>query len=156
MKKYQEIKETVQIYIQAKKKLRELDVLRSERLTGEFGEWFAEKLTSANRAPSTTQSGWDLIRDGEKFQVKTHAKSESNKARWTEWKYSEKKFDFLVLLIFSQELSLREAYIIPYEIAEKRINKNLKQVVLKWDDYADYKISEFPEDLKIFVEGKKG
>ena len=151
MRKYQEIKDTVNDFIQAKKKLKELDVLRSERLTGEFGEWFAEKLTSAKRAKSTTQSGWDLIRDEEKFQVKTHAKSSSNKARWTEWKYTEKKFDFLVLLIFSQELRLREAYIIPYKIAEERINKKLKQIVLKWDDYPDYKISSFPKELSIFL-----
>jgi hypothetical protein len=81
---YKKVRSAVQQLIRAKNNLKSLGVLRSERLVGEFGEWFAEQLISGERATSTTQSGWDLICNGKKYQVKTHAKSESNGARWTE------------------------------------------------------------------------
>lgn len=149
-----EIKKAVQQLVLAKNKLKSLGVLRSERLVGEFGEWFAEQLISGKRAISTTQSGWDIICNEKKYQVKTHAKSESNGARWTEWKYTKKEFDFLILLIFSSRLFLNEAYIIPYEIAERRVNRTRKQIVLDWDDYMDFKILEFPENLKLFLANK--
>lgn len=61
MTKYQLIKTNIELLINAKNQLKELNVLRSERVTGEFGEWFAEELTGAKRAKSTTQKGWDLI-----------------------------------------------------------------------------------------------
>ena len=152
MNQYNLIKENINLFISAKNKLKDLDVIRSERIIGEFGEWFAEELTGAKRANSTSQKGWDLILNGKKFQVKTHAKGEGNKARWTQWNYNDDEFDVLVILIFSSSLELREAYIIPYNIAQARINKNKKQVVLKWDDYFDYKVKQFPEHLLMFVE----
>lgn len=149
-----EVKKAVQQLVLAKNKLKSLGVLRSERLVGEFGEWFAEQLISGERAISTTQSGWDIICNEKKYQVKTHAKSDSTGARWTEWKYTKKEFDFLILLIFSSRLFLNEAYIISYEIAERRVNRTRKQIVLDWDDYMDFKILEFPENLKLFLANK--
>jgi hypothetical protein len=154
MNKHQLIKKNIELFISAKNQLKELDVLRSERITGEFGEWFAEELTGAKRAKSTTQKGWDLLLNEKKYQVKTHAKGEKNNARWTDWKYSKRDFDVLVVLIFSSSLSLREAYIIPFEDAYSRVNKNNKQVVLKWDNYPEFRVTKFPEHLQIFLDEK--
>ena len=127
----------------AKEELRSLDVFRSERLTGEFGEWFAERLINAKRAASTSQTGWDLLgANGEKIQVKTHAKGDKNKARWTEWNYSAGAFDILMILVFTKEYKLKEAYRIPYQNAEEEIDFEKKQVVLKWDDYSEFNIMD--------------
>ena len=142
-KKVQEVYDAIESLNRAKEDLRKLDVLRSERLTGEFGEWFAEVFFDAPRADSTSQSGWDLVsRNGDKIQVKTHAKGDNNNARWTEWKYQSKEFDILVILIFTKELKLKEAYRIPYNVAMRHIDFENKQVVLKWDYYPSFSIIE--------------
>lgn len=150
-----EVHDAISMLVKAKEILRDLDVLRSERTTGEFGEWFAETLLNAKRATSTSQSGWDLIdSQSVKYQIKTHAKGAKNKARWTEWKYSDKKFDCIIILVFSTELRLKEAYNIPFNVAINRINFKQKQIVLKWDDFSDFIITDLVKshaDLKIFL-----
>lgn len=148
------IRDLVANFVKIKDESKKLDVIRSERFIGEFGEWFAEEFTGAKRAKSTSQSGWDLIdRNGIKFQVKTHAKGENNTARWTNWSYDNKVFDFLIILIFTNKLELKEIYKVPFEATKTRVNLNLKQKVLKWDDFSDYKISfdDISEDLKVFL-----
>ena len=151
MNEFFKIKNAIDEFINAKEKLQNLDVLRSERLTGEFGEWFAEQLTGAKRADKTSQKGWDLESKGIKYQVKTHAKGQNNNARWTDWKYDSKEFDFLIILIFTHKLELKEAYHIPYTETENRVNKKNKQIVLKWDDFKDFKITQFPKSLELFL-----
>jgi len=152
--KIKTVYDLIQEHIAIKQMLFDLDVIRSERFIGEFGEWFAENLFGAIRAKSTSQIGWDLIDDnGQKYQVKTHAKGKNNNARWTNWSYSKSDFDVLILLIFSNRLEIKEIYKIPYEIAFKRINLDRKQKVLMWDNYADFKLNlnEMPDHLNVFL-----
>ena len=51
-----QVREALDEFVRAKQKLRELDAIRSERVTGEIGEWFAEKLTGATRAVTPIQT----------------------------------------------------------------------------------------------------
>lgn len=85
MSKYVEIREAINRLVEAKQDLKNLGVLRSERTIGEYGEWFAEKLTGAERKGSTSRKGFDLILNNTwKIQVKAHAKGDGNNARWTD------------------------------------------------------------------------
>lgn len=146
-----EIRKELDNYVKAKRKLTQLGVLRSERTIGEYGEWFAEKLTGGVRNIKTSSKGYDLTKGTLRIQVKSHAKGDTNNARWTDWTYENKDFDELILLIFNKELVLKEAYSMTYEQACERINQNLKNKVLKWDDYQDYQISKFPSKLNSFI-----
>jgi len=153
MSEMKEVKEALNQFVEAKQKLRSLDVIRSERVTGEIGEWFAEQLTGAKRAKSSTQKGWDLTDGKKKYQVKTHAKGDDNNARWTTWKYNNNEFDELILLVFSKEFRLKEAYQIPYKVTQDRVDFSKKRVVLRWDDFKDFKIAISPnDDLAVFIE----
>ena len=48
MNDYIKIRNALDRLIDAKKDLRKLGVLRSERTIGEYGEWFAEKMTGGS------------------------------------------------------------------------------------------------------------
>jgi hypothetical protein len=136
--------ETIQKYIrqfvEAKQQLKNLDVLRSERTIGEFGEWFVEQIINGKRAATTSQSDWDIEAGGLLYQIKTHAKGPNNKARWTELKHTISGFDFLVIVVFSHDLYLKEYYQIPYNIVLARMIRSGKSSLVKWDHYKDYQI----------------
>ena len=138
---FPEVREQLDSIVEAKRRLRELDVIRSERMVGEIGEWLAESIFGGERVKSTSQKGYDLIGDGRRVQVKTHAKGDENNARWTEFKYEPGQFDEFVIIVMSKELRLKEVYRIPEEIVFERIDETKKQRIVKWDDYADFGIA---------------
>lgn len=61
MSVFTEVREALNQLVAAKKRLRALGVIRSERFTGEVGEWFVEMLFDGTRAQRTSQKGWDLL-----------------------------------------------------------------------------------------------
>ena len=126
--------------VEGKKSLRELDVIRSERLVGEIGEWLAESIFGGERAKSSSQKGYDLVIKGKKYQIKTHAKGDKNNARWTQFKYSKGEFDFFILIVMSKEIYLKEVYLIDEEKLFSRIDETKKQRVVDWDKYQEFKI----------------
>ena len=137
---YSKVRKYVDAHVEAKRMLRELDVIRSERLVGELGEWFAEAVFGGQRAKSTSEKGFDILNQGRKVQVKNHAKGDGNNARWTEFKYQRGEFDDFIIIVMSKELLLKEVYKIPENIVFERINESKKQRVLDWNAYSDYSI----------------
>ena len=141
--------------VEGKKSLRELDVIRSERLVGEIGEWLAEKIFGGERAISSSQKGYDLIIDGKKYQIKTHAKGDKNNARWTQFNYSKGEFDYFIIIVMSKEIYLKEVYLIDEETLFNRIDETKKQRVVDWDKYQEFKktLGQLPnqEVVKEFV-----
>ena len=140
--------------ILAKQRLRELDVIRSERFVGEIGEWLAETIFGGKRVKSTSQKGYDIIRGELRVQVKTHAKGDENNARWTEFKYEMGQFDEFLIIVMSKELKLKEVYKIPEKIVFTKIDETKKQRVVNWDDHSAYsiKLIDLPnqELVKLF------
>ena len=139
-RKYIKIRRALDDLVEAKRKLRECGVLRSERFVGEIGEWFVKSILEAKRAETSSQKGWDLLLDGKKIQVKTHAKGDDNNARWTEIKYDKEAFDELIVVIFTKEFHLKEFYRIPINIVMQRIVPSGKQKIIKWDDLNDHQV----------------
>lgn len=100
-------------YASAKKRLRELSIIRSERVLGEIGEFYFLQLFGGTAANATSQKGWDISWDGKRVQVKSHAKSSTNPAEWTNISLYDPErpgFDLLFLLIFTQDLVLSRIY----------------------------------------------
>ncbi len=137
---YTTVRQYLDSLVEAKRMLRELDVIRSERLVGELGEWFAEAVFGGARAVSTSEKGHDIINRGRKVQVKTHAKGDNNNARWTEFKYRRGEFDDFIIIVMTKEFRLKEVYHIPEEVVFERINEDKKQRVLDWDAYPEYSV----------------
>jgi hypothetical protein len=135
-----EVRECLNSLVKAKQRLRDLDVIRSERLVGEIGEWLVESLFGGSRAESSSQKGFDIVKDNSKIQVKTHAKGDDNNARWTQFGYKRGEFDFLVIVVMSKELYLKEVFYIPENVTIDRIDTKKKQRVVDWDKYKDFSI----------------
>lgn len=87
--------------------LRSQGVLRNKKdITSQLGEYVVLELFGGELAESGNQEGWDLIdADGLKVQVKSHAKAESNDAKYTPIKYTERKFDDLCIVRFTPNYS---------------------------------------------------
>jgi hypothetical protein len=116
---YAEIRKKLKAFYDAKCALKKEGVLRSERLTGEIGEWYAEKAYNASRAQTTSNRGWDLIQKinddvKHRLQVKAHAKRRENKATWTPVNPKNfGDFDRLIIVVMRDDYLLKEWYDIP-------------------------------------------
>jgi hypothetical protein len=136
---YRDVRDALNQIVSAKQILRNLKVIRSERFTGELGEWFVGEMYNALPAASTSQKGWDLMLGDRRIQVKTHAKGDGNNARWTELgKYTEEDFDELIIVVFTKEFSLKELYKVPVKDAISHVKG--KQRVIGWNDISRFKI----------------
>jgi hypothetical protein len=127
--------------IAGKQALRDLGVIRSERMIGEIGEWFVELLLGGSRAESTPQSGYDIVLGQKRIQVKTHAKGDNNNARWTAYHYPRGAFDELIIVVFTKELFLKEFYRLPKTAAYEDVDRTKKQHVVKWDHLKQYQVA---------------
>ena len=75
--------------------LNDMGVVRTQKITDDFGEWLAEQLFNGKRAEKVNQQGWDIVTSEGYYQVKTHRKAESTPAKWSKIKtldYSVKIF----------------------------------------------------------------
>lgn len=137
------ISNAIKNYVQAKKRLRELGIAVSERqIVGEIGEWLVLQLYGGERAESRTQPHWNIINLDGKIQVKAHAKGNNTPARWTTVNYPEDaEIDVLIIIIFSQDFTLKEFYKAPWCDIQSYINRTNKRYVIHWNDLSDYRIS---------------
>lgn len=88
---------------------------------GDFTEWLIAKSMDLQLAPNS-KAGYDAISDaGVKFQIKARRVTPDNNSRQLGAirKYKEADFDYLVAVIFDENFSLIEAYLIPHEIVGK-------------------------------------
>lgn len=103
---------------EAKQTLWSLGVLRSERLTGEIGEYIVGSLHGYRRALSSSNKGWDLQSEcGKKIQVKAHAKGFLNGYRATMIKNFD-RFDSLSIVVMEPDYRIKSIYEIPSEQAK--------------------------------------
>ena len=134
------------------------NIIRSERLTGEIGEYLAElQFPNSNRAGTTSNKGWDLILDnGEKLQVKAHAKGATNNARWTEVR-SLDAFDRLLIVVLTPGYRLRELFSVPTAAIRKVAKLDSRGVALvSWDKLGEHKVEPTKDVKKCFpLAGRK-
>jgi hypothetical protein len=115
------------------------NVIRSERLTGELGEYLALLQLGGHLATATSNKGWDLIttisgKKDQKVQVKAHAKGRSNTARWSEFT-TISAFDYLFIVVFSPNYYVRELYLVDSASLSKlaKFNKTTSRWIVYWD-----------------------
>ncbi len=142
MSTYSEISDALKNYFSALNKLRELKIItNSKDFTSQVGEWLVLQLLGGEKAKSGIQKHWDIVTNGKKIQVKTHAKASTNNARWSAIKYDESaEIDELIIIVFTENYKLLEFYKIPWIIALHKIKRNKDRDVISWDDLSEYKV----------------
>jgi hypothetical protein len=139
------VRELLVTLYETKAALRKLGVLRSERLTGELGEWLVETAYYGTRAKSTTQTGWDIkvSKGGQevRIQVKAHAKGQKNGARWTDInRGSLDYFERLVIVVLSDDYFVKEWYDIPTPVLRQVLVPTKKSHVVNWESVKAYAV----------------
>ena len=132
-------------FFDAMKILRDENILINKKdFTCQIGEWLIEMIYDAKRSTNGIQKGWDIEKNGEFIQVKTHAKSDGNNARWTKVdKHFDVQIDTLIIVVFTQDYKLKEFYKIPWDKAVAKIKLRGKispRNELNWSAVKDYKI----------------
>jgi hypothetical protein len=127
--------------------LKKLGLLRNQKdLTGQFGEWVASKLYNAKISENGINKDWDLKdNDGIYYQVKSHAKSPTTTARWSQVDYAaEAKIDFVIIVIFDQNYKLNQLFKVPFkEVLKQRTDK----FILNWSRISAFKEKKIVELL---------
>ena len=144
----------------AKNALRKLDVIRSERFTGELDEWMAETACKGARAKTRTQKGWDVkVVDGSRqrlLQVKAHAKGHENKARRTAlYPESLELFDRLIIIVMSEDYCIQQWFEIPRRDVRDWWTQSGEGWLIKWDEVSAFETNwiDLPggEELRAFA-----
>lgn len=129
-----------------------LNVLRDQKIlinnkdfTCQIGEWLVEMLYDGKRATSGIQKGWDVEAQGKHFQVKTHAKAETNSAKFSAVeKESAEQIDELIIIVFTFDYKLKEFYKVPWSYAYPNIKlrgKKNPRYEINWSSIKHYKIA---------------
>lgn len=157
MKDYIEIQKHLNDLLDSLGHLSRLGVLTTKHsLTSQLGEFLVANLFDGELALNSTQKHWDVKIGDDKFiQVKTHAKSNSNKNRWTELKYSEDAvITELIIVVFTEDYKLKEFYKVPWNEAFA-ISVNKSRRIISWNKLNDYKqkIESLPKQelVQLFI-----
>lgn len=133
--------------------LRVTGVIRSRRYTGDLGEWYVERLYGAARATGQTQKGWDIqLASGDRLQVKTQSYDLAN--RWNYLDSDLDHFDRFVLVILTDDLTVRDLYDVPVHalrpLLRVSLDKGKQRFVYYWDTLAPWLVN--PNTLPGYAE----
>ncbi len=145
-------------YIQVRDTLKSLGVARNRKsIESQAGEWLVAKLYNGTIAENPNNTDWDVLADGRRIQVKTHAKSAANNNRHTDLGYADDAgIDDLVIIVFTEDLKLKHFFNISWQEAVRIRNNNDR---IYWSALSEYDIpaSELPcqETVRMFTGGLK-
>lgn len=149
----EEISKAILDYVNALNELKRLNVIKNQKdFTSQLGEWIASIIYGGNLASSGKQEDWDLEVNDTKYQIKTHAKSYSTKRENTDFKYSKgSKIDYIVIIVFDENYKIKKIYKVPFNLAHELVNKDRKELVIKWKDLEE----NYSEDIdEILLKNK--
>lgn len=106
-------------YVALKREMTDLGISRTEgEPTGDYAEWLVATKMGLQIVENTVQSGYDLIdpETGTTYQVKARRIFKSHQYKISLAKYDKYHFDYLIVVLFDEDFSIREAYKYPYEV----------------------------------------
>lgn len=122
--------------------LRASGVIRSARIVGDLGEWYAEVLFGGTRAKVQTQKGWDIAVEGsgDRLQVKTQRYDKGN--RWNYLDGDPALFTHLVVVVLTDDFRIRAVYKVPTAELQPllRTESTTKRRTYHWDDLEPWRI----------------
>lgn len=135
-------------FIESYSGLKEHGILRNQKdITGQLGEWIASILFDADIATNGINQYWDLEdAQGDKYQVKSHAKAHTTNARWSKIDYpANAPINFIVIVVFDPNYKLLELYKIPFQEA---LNRCTTRYILNWSQVNQYRFDNLRELLQ--------
>lgn len=149
----EEINKAILDYVKALNELKRLNVIKNQKdFTSQLGEWIASVIYGGNLAISGKQEDWDLEVGDLKYQIKSAAKASTTNRKNTDFNYSkEANINFVVIIVFDENYKLEKIYKVPFDIAYELVNKDRKELVIKWKDLEE----NYSEDInEILLKNK--
>ena len=142
----QSVRQLLDQFFEVKKSLQKCGVIRSERFTGDLGEWLVATAYKGRLASSATQIGWDveatIVGNNFKLQVKTHAKGKNNNARWSAIKkesLERELFDYLIIVVMSDDYFIQDWFEIPRSSLKNILVQSGNSWIVRWDSIESYR-----------------
>jgi hypothetical protein len=125
MKYNEEIITALEAIRNSKKILRNYKIIQHEKtIHCELAEWIVAEYLGGTRAISGNQKGWDIeLRDGQKIQVKSHAKSRTNISDWTTLSPYSEEVALIYIIVFTPDYFIKEVFCIDSDTAYSICNK---------------------------------
>ncbi len=140
------IAESIKNLARAIKSLRAAEVIRSRYLFAELGEWYVEQLYEAERRRDSGRKGSDLrLPNGAVVLVET--KSYDPKNRWSFLEFNTNLFDRLILVILTDDLTVRDLYDVPITDFIRVLRGGQEDMPsYYWDDLTPWRVdaTKFP------------
>ncbi len=111
--------ELMREYVALKNEMTDLGISRTAgEPTGDYAEWLVATKMNLHIAENTVQSGYDLIdlETGKTYQVKARRIFKAHQYKISLAKYNKYPFDYLIIVLFDEDFSVRAAYQYPYEV----------------------------------------
>jgi hypothetical protein len=119
------IRKILRNYLSCIKKLEKLEIVRTNNITSELGEYFACKKLKLTRAKKGNK-GFDAIdKKGKKYEIKTRKTNQKDDVKQTFPIYNLKfnYFDYLLLVNLDYYFELERIIIIPTKVIKKFVKK---------------------------------
>jgi hypothetical protein len=122
------------------KELQALGVIRSQKIVSDYGEWIACRLLKGTPSDSRTQKGWDIKVGDKHIQVKTHAKAQTNRTRWTPIPKTP-DFHELLIIVLSPKYLVSDIFLVPVKDCKTLRDKSGNYWKLSWNKIDEFRFS---------------
>lgn len=129
----------IQLHTQVMDELSARDVVQNPtQPVGDYAEYLAARAFGLKREPTST-SGYDASDDeGLRYQVKFKRLSNPSDTRQLNAikGLEQKKFDFLIGILFNADMTIYRAAMMPFEVAGRLVDQSAKVIMLNnkvWD-----------------------
>jgi hypothetical protein len=105
--------------LRARRELKRLGVIRSNKWHSEFGEWLVSQLLEVRRSDNRNQQGVDLKEQG--YQVKTHFIPAPGIPVYEDFKGNKLEFENLVIVGLDEAMKVQVIYKVEREFVEQNL-----------------------------------
>lgn len=146
--------ELLQLQAKATEELKNRNVVRTQNNPlGDYTEWLVSNRLKLHLSKNS-RAGFDAVSDaGVKFQIKGRRVTPGNQSRMLSAirNYDGKDFDWLVAVIFDQDFSILNAYLVPHEVIGEyfphKDHVNGRVVVMSGPITRDGRVMEMADQL---------
>lgn len=119
-------------------RLHEFGVIRSQNVVSAIGEWLAPTLLDGRVATSKNRKAWDIVCGDAQVQVRTHAKAEGNRNRFTRVADVCAGNCDLVIVVLSSSFLIQRLFHVPnHQVKARAVNGRLG-----WTRVADFEVEK--------------
>ncbi len=128
-------KHFIRCYLEARSGLKQLGILRSDRLLqGDYAEWVVAQLMGLELASSTVEKAIDARdSEGRTYQIKSRVVENLHQSTSFDIRDIAERFDFLMLVFLSPSLEVLAILKVPHEVVKDLGSQTASTFRFRWN-----------------------